>query len=216
MKKFFSVSLLTVALSFQSVSALNLNIQNISDSGDAAYGLFDSTGTLVDGSLTSNLRLGAFADTYDAQAAWDSGNIADLDANFIEYEVFGMNDFGAGIDGVFQTALTTLTSTAGVEGLTIVLWATDGGAFDSTSSEHLIYVFDTVFPDEPAAPGDLLLGTSSGSILAGAFGNYSNDYGLGGGALDGFNTVGAVPEPSTYAALAGLLALAYVAIRRRS
>ena len=204
---------LTSLVAASSLFGASINVQNINNAGNAAYGLFDKDGTLVSGSLTDNLKVGYFADGFNADAAWASGNIAALNANFTTYgSEFGM--FGPGFDGAFQGAPNT-TSTPFV-GKQITLWATDGG------SQHLIYTFSSLtFEAEPWTGGAVLLGTdagdfiNAGGVAAGGYGNYSHDFALGGGALDGFNTVSAVPEPSTFAALAGLCALGAVIVRRR-
>jgi hypothetical protein len=210
--------LLTIAALLTAVSAhaVNLSVQNLNNAGNGAYGLFDNTGTLLSSSITGNLRVGAFNSGFDAQSAWDSGDLASLNTNFNQFSTnFSLNDFGGGFNGLFQDALDQTVS-ATLDEEAIVFWAYKGVSFTDVSSEHFIYTFNASFPVEPAgAPITLILGESAGSIIAGAQGNFSNDYGIGGGSLPGFNTVNVVPEPSTYAALVGMLALGFATLRRR-
>ncbi|MFP4673272.1 MAG: PEP-CTERM sorting domain-containing protein [Opitutales bacterium] len=212
MKKLIYVVTLVHLTLFNLLSAWNVSVSN--SVGDGAFGLFDENGTLVDGSTTENIRIGSF-NSFDAQSAWDVGDLSAIDSNFAGYgDSFGMNDFNSGVNGIFENAIDEPVA-AGLEGDSIVLWATNGGAFTASSAQHLIYEFDKVFPEEPAGPSDLTLGVDNGSFIAGEFGNFSNDFGMGGGEKDGFNTVSAVPEPSTYAALVGLCVFVFVSFRRR-
>lgn len=214
MKKLITATACCV-LTISVLSAWNLNIQNLTASNDAAFGLFDSSGTLIGRSTSGNLRLGTFTPAYDAQAAWDSGDLSGLDTNFLAFgSSFGMNDFSGGFDGVFQTAIDQTVSSS-LDNEPIFLWATNGSSFTDGSGEHLIYVFDQNFPEEVASPSDIILGVNTGSFIAGEFGNFSNDYSLGGGSRDGFNTVSPVPEPSTFALIAGCFGLAVAMVRRR-
>jgi len=210
------------ALSFSAASCfgLNLQIQNIVTlevDGISAHSLFESSGDILSASdgLTNNIRLGAFTSGYDAQADWDTGNIDDLNTNFNSFgSTFGMNDFGGAFDGLVQTTVFDTVNSTTQEGFPIVLWATSGGAFTSSETEHLIFVFTTNFPAEPASPTDIVLSDSTGSLIAGEFGNFSQTYGAQ-PTLDGFNTVSVVPEPSAFAAIAGMLTLGFVIVRRR-
>jgi hypothetical protein len=199
-----------VCLNAASVIVTNIN-------GDAAYGLFDQSGSRVSGSFSDNIRIGYFESSFNPDTAWSNGDIALLNTNFVQYgDSFGMlDDFDGVINGAPDVESTPFV------GNQITLWATDGSSFTSQSGQHLIYTFDSLtFEEEPWIGGQVLLGTDSGSFLnesgfaSGEFGNFSYDYELGGGALPGFNTVSPVPEPSTYALFAGVFALGYIMIRR--
>ena len=208
--------LLIICCAGSFLDAANVTIQNINDDGNAAYALFDESGALIDGATSNNIRIGYFSGSFDPDLAWASGNLDSLNSNFVQ---FGTSSAGmAGINGVFQSEIVAASDS--FSGEQITLWATNGAAFTDLSGQHLIYTFDTLtFQSDPWV-GQVLLGTNSGSFLnesgiaSGEFGNFSNDYDLGGGSLSGFNTVSPVPEPSTYALFAGILSIGYVVVRR--
>lgn len=213
-KKQYFLALGFISLSLNPLLAWNVTIQNLNTSASGAYGLFSSDGELIDGSVSSNARIGSFGDA-DILSLWGAADLATLDASFTQFgATFGMNDFGAGFDGTFQATVDATVSNS-IQGDSVVLWMTNGGSFTDINVEHLIYVFDIQFPEEPAGASDILLGESAGTLLVGQFGSYSHDYTLGSGPLSGFNTVGAVPEPSAFAAIAGALVLGFAATRRR-
>jgi len=204
MKKLLVI--LTMGLAADFCQAAVVTVTNMNNAGDGAFSLFSQSGTLVPGTTTDNLRLGYFSiPDSSVQSLWASGNLTALGSNFVQYgSSFGMQDFGAGFNGVFQGGPTDNSDP--FVGKTMTLWASTGSNFLSTSSEYLIFRFDETFQPELWVGGQVLLGTSSGMLLVGAFGNFSYDYGLGSGTLPGYNTVATVPEPAT-GVLAGLGAL---------
>jgi hypothetical protein len=219
LKKNFFIYASVFCLAFTSYG-VNIQITNIVSlelDGISAHSLFDSNGDLLSSSngLNNNIRLGAFNSGFDALASWNTGDLLSLNSNFNSFgSTFGMNDLGGGLDGLVQSGVEATVNSTNQEGFPIVLWATNGGSFTSSDTEHLIFVFNTNFPVEPASPTDILLSDSTGSLIAGGFGNFSQTYGEQ-PTLDGFNTVSVVPEPSTYAAIAGFLALGWVMLHRR-
>lgn len=212
----FSLSLASAV--FQA-DASSLSIQNLNLAEDAGYALFDSGGTLLPDTLTGGIRVGAFSAGFDAAAAWESGDLAALDTSFSQYgSAFGIF---SGFDGGFQSAPTD--SSASFSSQDITIWVSTSGNFTDINAEHLIYTFSAKdFPaDEVNGSESVIFGVDSGSFIsgvspAGQFGNYSHNFGFGGGSLDGFNTVSVVPEPSAYAAIAGFLALGWVMLHRRA
>jgi len=122
----------------------------------------------------------------------------------------GMEDFDAGYNGLFQNAAGAFADPFG--GKNIYLYASNGSDFTNASAEYLIYKFSATFTADPFN-GEQLLGTSAGSLLVGGYNNYSFDYSLGGGALPAFNTVAAVPEPTTWMLL--VLGVTFVLWRKR-
>jgi len=216
--KSLAISIALVASSSPLLSA-SVAIQNLNEAETDGYALFDSEGNLLPSSLDGNIRIGFFNDAFNANSAWTAGDLAALNANFNQFgSAFGIF---AGFDGAFQDGATSTDSAFSSQ--EIVLWVSNSESFTDSSSEHLIVAFDSiVFPaDEINGSESVILGIDpssfigSGGGLAGEFGNYSHDFGLGSGSLPGFNTVSVVPEPSTYAAIAGILALSWVMIRRR-
>ena len=199
------------------LNAASVIVTNTNSGADAAYGLFNQNGSLISESFSNNIRIGYFNSAFDPDTAWSNGDIAQLDANFVQFgNTFGMfNGFDGVIDGAAAADSTPFV------GNQITLWATDGSSFTSQSGQHMIYSFDALtFQAEPWKDGQVLLGTDTGSFLnesgfaSGDFGNFTYDSGLGGGTLPGFNTVLPVPEPSTYALLAGVLVLGFSVVRR--
>lgn len=191
------IAILAMGLTVASSRAAVVTVTNMNNAGDGAFSLFNQSGTLVQGTTTDNLRLGYFTISDSAvQSFWASGNLTALESHFVQYgSAFGMNDFGAGYNGVFQGGPSDNSDL--FVGKAMTLWASTGSNFLSTSSEYLIFRFDETFQPEPWVGGQVLLGTSSGALLVGDFGNFSHDYGLGAGTLPGYNTVATVPEPTT-------------------
>jgi hypothetical protein len=212
--KFF-LPLLTAACS---LSASTVSIQNLNSTETAGYALFDSSGSLLADSLTDNIRLGSFNTSFNAAGAWDLGDLNALNLNFNQFgSTFGIFN---GFNGGFQAALADVNNDFSSD--TITLWVSSTNSFSDDNSEYLIFTFDSkVFPaDAVNGSESLIFGVDSGVFLsatnpAGELGNFNHDFGFGGGSLPGFNTVNVIPEPSTYAAILGLLALSFVATRRK-
>lgn len=197
-----------------SLQAGPILLQNLTTDETAGYGLFDSGGTLLSGSITGNLRLGYFnMDDTAVMAAWAAGNLGLLNSSFVQYGARGdMQSWGGSYDGLFQTSISATSNP--FSGQNVYLFVGNGSNFSDTSAEYLIYKFDVVFQPESFV-AQVLLGTTSGRLLIGGYDHFSHDYQLGGGALSGFNTVSVVPEPAAYALLlTGILAL--VGLRRRA
>ncbi len=190
-----------------SLQAGPILLQNLTADETAAYGLFDSGGTLLSGAITGNLRLGYFnLDEAGISAAWKSGDLGALNSSFVQYGTRGdMQSWDGAYDGLFQTSISATSNP--FAGHNVYLFANTGSDFTATGTEYLIYKFDVVFQPESFV-AQVLLGTTPGRLLVGGYNNFSHDYQLGDGALPGFNTAAVVPEPSTYALLLSCIALA--------
>jgi len=194
--------------------AATVSFQNLDTSGDNAHGLFDEGGALLPLSLTSNVQIGAFSVSGSSvQSLWDSGDLAGLNSAFSQFGVTGISIE----DGIFQdSASTTISAGSFFDGKNITFFISNSDDFSSTANQFLIFVTDQTFGNDDSGlfTTGINLGEVSGNLLVGEQGNFSSDFG-GGTALPGFNTVSVVPEPSAYAAIAGILALSWVMIRRR-
>lgn len=188
-----------------------INLQNINTASDAAYGLFNSSGTLIPVATADNIRFGYFSvSDVVVLADWASGGLSDLDANFVD---FGSPTSMSLADGVFAGSPTA--GSIPFTGQNMYIYASTGSNFTSASNQYLIYKFNAVFQTEPWTGGQAFLGTDAGTLLVGGFGNFSHDYGLGGGSLPGYNTVAVVPEPTTWALLAGSSTTLMIMRKRR-
>ena len=135
----------------------------------------------------------------------------------------GINPNGSGVAGTFNAASLTWNSNDTVSGLRFDLGATQvasdsislSGNFNKGSGSTFVFAFN----DVAAAPSmTYTLLTFAGTDFAstdfsatGVAGTFGIDYGAGTLSF----TVNAIPEPSTYAAILGTLALAGVFIHRR-
>ncbi len=100
---------------------------------------------------------------------------------------------GALTAGVVQKISVTVSSTAGVS-----FYVNDQFVFTSASTTNVVP-------------------TTNGIAVGSVYSNYTADYGFLGSIqeVSVYNGIIAIPEPSTYAALIGLGALGFVALRRR-
>ncbi|MGJ8650342.1 MAG: PEP-CTERM sorting domain-containing protein [Opitutaceae bacterium] len=167
------------------------------------------------------------------QIAWDFSGGVDGDGSYIETA-------GASVyaDGLISNDASGRTTTSGVDYFEITLtglndaytyefvsgWDSDNANFDTTWNQYTSNTFGTIVSGQSfttaAGPGDpdnagygsLSVQSSGGNLYLGLTGN-------GGAAQIVLSAltleVTAVPEPSTYALLAGCLALASVMVRRR-
>jgi len=185
----------------------------------------------------ANIAFGTAGEVGGAQFFGADGSAADSVAlgyftgNAFSADLTGWNAFStsstnllAGTSGsYFSGSLSNFDTTPG-DGLTAYLLVSDGALNGFITSS----TWDAISGTSPPAPTgslDYTLGGSatSGSVTALA-GTGSNITVTNGGGTDfsggtsgtGVSfTVTAVPEPSTYATLAGLLALGFVMLRRR-
>ncbi len=190
-----------------------LLVKNMTPEGDSAYSIFDEQGALIPGSMTDNIRIGYFTAGYNAQTAWANGDLAGLDSNFHRVgPLWGMYD-APGNDGLFEIDMT-LGETDQYSAFNVVLWISNGTDFADIAAQHLIYEFSITFPDgtDLFLSREAILGIDTGDLIAGGWGNYSHDYGLG-PVLPGFN-LASIPEPSTWLLL-GIAGAGFAAARRR-
>ncbi len=202
------------AMAHQCATAGIMIVQNLTNDAEAVYGLADSSGALLSGSLTDNVRSGYF-DVSDSELLdlWNAGDLVSLEASFVQFGPrTSMQDFDAGFDGIFQDAPATFADP--FDGKNVYLYISNASNFTDVASEYLIYKFDGKFTEDPF-DGEFLLGTTPGSLLVGGFDNFQFDYELGGGALPAFNTVAAVPEPEVFGFLLSVVTLGLVVVRRR-
>jgi len=178
------------------LQAAVVTTSNLNFTGDGIFALFNQNGTLVP-AANGEVRIGYFTISDSAiLQAWDLGDLELLNGNFIQFgATFGLEDFDADINGAFEGGPSGNSDP--FNGKPIVLWASNSkSGFTNLSAEYLIYRFDTTFQTDPWF-GEVFLGTTPGVMLVGESGKYSHDVGFGAGPLPGFNTVAAVPEPST-------------------
>lgn len=193
--------------------AASISFQNLNTAGDNGYGLFDSGGTRLPTALSANVRIGSFSvSNTDVTNFWNSGDVAGLDSAFDEFGSAGISI----ADGLFQdSASNTISSGSTFDGQNITFFISSADDFTSTSNEYLIFVSDTLFGNDDSGlfTASVNLGEVPGSLLVGSRDN-SFDFG-GGSSLLGFNTAAVVPEPSTFALIAGCFGLALAMVRRR-
>jgi len=190
--------ILSLIFAVATANAATITFTNI-DSSFAGTAIVDSAGSAL--GLTSTAQVGYFSDETSASAG-----------DFTSWVGFGTGSFGAGYDiaGLYNVEVSA--STAGASsfiGQAITTFITN-----SAGTEYLVAKSNQTFgQDNPLFTATYNLFSDSGtSYLFGGTAGPSVDYGAGAQASV---ATAAVPEPSTYATLAGLLALGFVMLRRR-
>lgn len=178
----------------------------------------------------------AFFDGTDLSDAWASGSLNMISGNpdsgvsfDLTFTPSGTSDLrfrsqSSGL-GVRGGAGSSIDNSASQESVTVAISNVQG--LDGAQEQLLFTQFETVFLSETEsalAGGVTITGSSNNSdvwSLAGdsssfTLGPVSLASGASGFLLGSFTVdVAAIPEPSTYALLSGLLALGFVALRRR-
>jgi hypothetical protein len=190
--------ILSLIFAVATANAATISFSNI-DSGFDGISIVDSSGVSL--ATTSTAQVGYFTD----EAAVGSGD-------FASWVGFGAAaNFGAGYDYAGLYTADASASTAGSSsfiGKAITTFITN-----VAGNEYLVAKSSTTFgQDNPLFTASYNLAADATTYLFGGAAGPSVDYGLG--AKPSVATQ-AVPEPSTYATLAGLLALSFVMLRRR-
>ena len=178
----------------------------------------------------------AFFDGTDLSDAWASGSLNMISGNpqsgvsfDLDFTPSGTSDLrfrsqSSGL-GVRGGANSSIDNSASQESVTVAISNVQG--LDGAQEQLVFTQFETVFLGETEsalAGGVTITGSSNNSdvwSLAGdsssfTLGPVSLESGASGFVLGSFIVdVAAIPEPSTYALLSGLLALGFVALRRR-
>ena len=191
--------ILSLIFAVATANAATISFSNFDSGSFAGLVIVDSSDAAL--GLTSTAQVGYFTD----EAAVGGGD-------FASWVGFGAAaNFGAGysIDGLF--AADASASTAGASsfiGQAITTFITN-----STGDEYLVAKSGQTFgQDNPLFTATYNLFTDSTTYLFGGASGSAVDFGTG---PQSSVATQAVPEPSTYATLAGLLALGFVMLRRR-
>jgi hypothetical protein len=218
MKNIILFLLLLPSVSLYAQSTLTFTNLDANSSGGNA--LFDSSGNLIPHGQGS-ISIGFFNGLTNSQII-DSYNMGDLAGLNDSFQSWLTSPISINVDpsapGLFSDSVPRDVSddpplNTIFIGQNIFLWVSTGSDFTDLNNEYFIYTWGTTFPFNNNN-AEVFLREGQGTILIGEFGNFVNDFGFGSGVQTGFNTVEAVPEPSTYAAIVGLLALAIVGFRR--
>ncbi len=210
-----------------------LNAASISTSAAQSSGF-----SLVDGTdlpLGSVVRLGVFNLT-DVQIVANASDYAFLNANFVTLDTafIGKGDPAGSGDianaGLFVSTLSGINTVANsTAGKLLSYWVFDSATPASATSQGIFSSTTWTVPSGDGTPTDLsslstdisdltvgnlgvtLLG--SAKVIIGSFGPGTNA--TGGGKDFVLAATSAIPEPSTYAAFAGIAVLGLAALRRR-
>jgi len=202
MKKLTSSLLSALLLSASSTFAASISFNNIASDFSTYMPIVDSSGAAI--SVNSgNVSIGYFTGN---DATISGGDFS----SFSSFASGNMNGGGYNYDGMFSlTGSGSIATGSSFIGENIYSFITVG-------SEYLVVKSSTTFEiDNPVFGPEITIGTSvpGNTLLWGSVATAGGD--IGGGAVDAYQLV-AVPEPSAYAALAGLLALGCVLLRRRA
>lgn len=200
-------------LALASANAGSVLVRNYTEAEDAGYALFNEDGTLLSSQISGNIRLGILTDGFDVSGAWNSGNISAIADNFLQFGDSGSLFPDTAVNGLLQTLFTAAEES--FANLPIVLWVSNSADFLNPLGQHLIFRFGTHFSPSTASTQIVSLMPDNGELLVGDFGQFSHDYGFGGGVLPGFNLESVVPEPSTYALIIGAAMVSVAVLRRR-
>lgn len=217
MKNIIPLLFASSALLSSLASAAVVNFQNLNTAGDNGYGLFDESNTRLSTDLTENVRVGFFDLTNtEINNLWGSGDLTSLDAAFVDFGLSGMSI----ADGLFQdVANAAITGSSNFINQKITLFVSTSSNFVDENEEYFIFQFDNTFQSDDSGlfTTGVILGEDLGTLLVGDDNNPNATFDYGGGsALQGYNTASVVPEPSAFAAIAGILALGWVMVRRRA
>lgn len=208
MKK--TIITLGVAGIMLSSNAANITFSNLDTDGGNFRPFADSSNNLIPNG-GGFAAVGYF--TLDDAAITGASSVGFLASDFQE---FGSTTFGGSAafnaDGYFKAELFNgINSGDGFDGENIFAVIGNGTSLLG-STELSIVRSDTLFAfDDPLFSYTFNLATESGTALLGQVGPTTS---TAAGSFPTFQTA-AVPEPSTYATIAGLLALSWVMTRRR-
>lgn len=186
-----------------SANAAQISFSNFNDGSFAGLAIVDSSDVAITSSGTA--AIGYFSDEA-AAVAGDFSSWQQLGAaqNFAGAAAFGI----AGLFGGEDAFGDILTGSSFV-GENITIFITNG-----TADEWLVAKSSTTFAlDNPVFTATVNLFSDVGiTYLWGGAAGADLDYGVG---LQSTVQTQAVPEPSAFAAMAGLMALGFVMVRRR-
>ena len=190
--------------------------------------------------VTTNYTPANYSDLYDAtdlSDAWASGSLNMISGNpqsgvsfDLDFTLGGSSDLrfrpqpaGLGVRGGANSAIdnqvdgnqefltVTISNVQGLDGAQEQLFFTQVEALFLANSEDAILNGATITGTGSNSDVYALAGDSSSFTLATPVGVNTSTFVLGSFTVD----VAAIPEPGTYALLSGLLALGFVALRRR-
>jgi hypothetical protein len=197
-------------------SGATVQFLNLNDVPDGYSAIFDSTGnTLLPASLSSNIRVGYFADEGVQLSDATIQNATSNNELLLFWTQFGNSQgMGAGFDfdGAFD--FTVAETSDDFTGYNVYLWLVDTDDI-SSANETLIFKYDSTFQTEPWSPDAFVFGTGNptpGTLL---WGSQQGTFDAGFGSPEPAYRLEVIPEPSTYAALFGLAVLGLALVRRR-
>lgn len=186
-------------------TALSLNPADVQPNGGGDVGNFGYTALGTSGQITT---LGTQGQSQTTARALGFNSGANGDSFTFEVDITGFADFQTATDWQFSFVGYNASDS---DNASSIAWeySTDGSSFNAATTSNLT---------QNEARIDLDVSSLSGGALDGQSGFFLR--GTLGGVTDGLTYVdnvgvSAVPEPSAFAAIAGVLALGFAATRRR-